>query len=178
MQLKANRLRRLIAALLLAAVVGAAVNVYAAENSGEEKISTDRQSRSQTDSLLDADATADQHDWFDQLSPEQKSTAFQRLKLKEQVVVFKWLNDREKKVVFEKLNEKSKIGLFSELDYSDQELIFNGLEDRTKARILTEMDNEQRSKWMYRHPGLRMSVPDGDQGQSRDEKPRSLWKQG
>jgi protein involved in polysaccharide export with SLBB domain len=175
MQAKCNRVRRLVIALLLGAMILATGNGYAAEESPGEKISTERLNRSEDGGLPDTGlpdtgSTMNRHRLFDQLSPEQKAEAFGRLELKEQVLVFKWLSGEEKKMVFSGLDTNAKVELFSRLDDSDQELLFNGQEDRAKSRILSGMNSDQRSKWMFRYPGLRMLMPDDAQLQSRDSK--------
>jgi len=171
MQVKGNRGRRWLIPLLLGALILAAVNATAAEDGQDDKTAAEPQAARSETGGRSGGAALDQHDFFDQLSPEQKSRAFGRLKLKEQVLVFKWLNDKEKKMVFTDLDTKSKVELFSLLDDTDQGLIFNGLEDRTKARILSGMTNDQRDKWMFRYPGLSMSMPDDAREPSREAKP-------
>jgi protein involved in polysaccharide export with SLBB domain len=171
MQVKGNRVRRRVLPLLLSALILAAVNATAAEDAPDKKTTTEPPARSEGGGVPGGGSAMDQRLFFDQLSPEQKSMAFGRLKMKEQVLVFKWLDDKEKKMVFAGLDAKSKVELFSLLDDTDQELIFNGLEDRAKARILSGMNNAQRDRWMFRHPGLSMSMPDEAQIQLRQARP-------
>lgn len=156
--------------LFLIVLIPAAADVRAAEKETDERIATERLSKTEVESLLRAGSTEDQRRLFRRLTTEQKAAAFQYLGLEEQALAFKWLTAKEKHMVFAGLEEQAKVELFARLDDSDQELIFKGLEDRTKSQILSGMRDEQRRKWMSRYPGLRLLMPDEAKLRSRMSK--------
>jgi protein involved in polysaccharide export with SLBB domain len=176
MQAKANQLRPLVTGLLLGAMILLAANSYAAEESVGGNVAPERQSSTQSEGLTNTPSTTgNQRLIFDRLSPEQKIEAFQRLETEEQALVFRWLTDKEKRAVFASLDTKAKVKLFARLDDPDQEYILNGLEDRTKSRLLSGLSSEQRSKWIYRYPGLSMSMPNESEMESRRSEPSAPW---